>query len=71
LFLQCNCQNNLWAGDLWAQITKEGLAMSLEAVTAGLKEKIGEDCGLGSVLKFDFGDDGILLLGCSSGAQSD
>ena len=36
--------------------------MSLEAVTAGLKEKIGEDCGLGSVLKFDFGDDGILLL---------
>ncbi len=36
--------------------------MSLEAVTAGLKEKIGEDCGLGSVLKFDFGDDGILVL---------
>jgi putative sterol carrier protein len=36
--------------------------MSLEAVTAGLKEKVGEDCGLGSVLKFDFGDDGILVL---------
>ena len=36
--------------------------MSLEAVTAGLKEKIGEDCGLGSVLKFDFGADGILVL---------
>jgi len=32
--------------------------MSLELVTAGLKEKIGEDCGLGSILKFDFGDDG-------------
>jgi putative sterol carrier protein len=36
--------------------------MSLQAVTAGLKEKVGEDCGLGSVLKFDFGDDGILVL---------
>ena len=36
--------------------------MSLEAVTAGLKDKVGEDCGLGSILKFDFGDDGILVL---------
>lgn len=36
--------------------------MSLELVTAGLKEKVGEDCGLGAVLKFDFGDDGILVL---------
>ena len=36
--------------------------MSLEFVTAGLKEKVGEDCGLGAVLKFDFGDDGILVL---------
>lgn len=36
--------------------------MSLELVTAGLKEKVGEDCGLGSVLKFNFGDDGILVL---------
>ena len=36
--------------------------MSLEVVTAGLKEKVGEDCGLGSILKFDFGDDGILVL---------
>ena len=39
--------------------------MSLELVTAGLKEKIGEDCGLGSILKFDFGDDGILVLDAS------
>jgi len=39
--------------------------MSLEAVTAGLKEKVGEDCGLGSVLKFDFGDDGFLTLDAS------
>ena len=36
--------------------------MSLEAVTAALKDKIGEDCGLGSILKFDFGDQGILVL---------
>jgi putative sterol carrier protein len=27
-----------------------------------MKEKIGEDCGLGATLKFDFGDDGILFL---------
>tara|TARA_B100000768_G_scaffold102807_1_gene95633 strand:- start:125 stop:439 length:315 start_codon:yes stop_codon:yes gene_type:complete len=36
--------------------------MSLETVTAGLQEKIGEDCGLGATLKFDFGDDGFLFL---------
>ncbi|MDA7853083.1 SCP2 sterol-binding domain-containing protein [Porticoccaceae bacterium] len=36
--------------------------MSLDAVVAGLKEKVGEDCGLGAILKFDFGDDGILVL---------
>ena len=36
--------------------------MSLEAVTAGLKEKVGEDCGLGAKLKFDFGDDGLMVL---------
>ena len=39
--------------------------MSLELVTAGLKEKVGEDCGLGVVLKFDFGGDGILVLDAS------
>ena len=36
--------------------------MSLELVTNGLKEKIGEDCGLSATLKFDFGDDGVLML---------
>jgi|TARA_X000000950_G_scaffold106947_1_gene134767 putative sterol carrier protein len=36
--------------------------MSLELVTAGLKEKIGEDCGLGATVKFDFGDSGKLFL---------
>ena len=39
--------------------------MSLQEVTAGLAEKVGEDCGLGSILKFDFGDDGILVLDAS------
>lgn len=36
--------------------------MSIDKVTAGLKEKIGEDCGLGATLKFDFGADGIVML---------
>jgi len=36
--------------------------MSLELVTAGLHEKVGEDCGLGAILKFDFGDDGLIVL---------
>jgi len=36
--------------------------MSLELVTAGLQEKVGEDCGLGATLKFDFGDDGLIVL---------
>jgi len=39
--------------------------MSLELVTAGLKEKVGEDCGLGAILKFDFGEEGILVLDAS------
>jgi len=36
--------------------------MSLDAVAAGLQEKVGEDCGLGATIKFDFGDDGVLVL---------
>lgn len=36
--------------------------MSLDAVKAGLKEKIGEDCGLGAIIKFDFGDEGHIVL---------
>ena len=36
--------------------------MSLEKVTNGLKEKVGEDCGLGASVKFDFGEDGLLFL---------
>jgi len=36
--------------------------MSLEIVVDGLKQKIGEDCGLGAIVKFDFGDRGKVIL---------
>ena len=36
--------------------------MSLQKIIDGLKEKIGDDCGLGAVVKFDFGDQGSLIL---------
>jgi putative sterol carrier protein len=36
--------------------------MSLEQITNGIRERVGEDCGLGASLKFDFGDDGIVVL---------
>lgn len=31
-------------------------------ITAGLKQAIGEDCGLGARLKLNFGKDGIIFL---------
>ena len=36
--------------------------MSVEQVVDSLKEKIGEDCGLGAILKFNFGEDGCVTL---------
>lgn len=36
--------------------------MSLEATTAKIREKVGEDCGMGAKLKFDLGDDGTILI---------
>lgn len=36
--------------------------MSIESATTKIKEKVGEDCGLGSTLKFDCGDDGVIFL---------
>ncbi len=36
--------------------------MSLESATTTIKGKVGEDCGLGSSIKFDCGDDGVILL---------
>lgn len=36
--------------------------MSLEQNTQTIKERVGEDCGLGATLKFDFGDDGVIFI---------
>ncbi|MCS5587858.1 MAG: SCP2 sterol-binding domain-containing protein [Porticoccaceae bacterium] len=36
--------------------------MSLDKVVTGLQERIGEDCGLDATIKFDFGDQGIVML---------
>ena len=36
--------------------------MSLQQITEGLRERAGDDSGLGASLKFDFGDDGIVFL---------
>ena len=36
--------------------------MSLENVTNTIKERVGEDCGLGATLKFDLGDDGKVFV---------
>ena len=36
--------------------------MSLQQITEGMRERVGEDCGLGAKVKWDFGDDGIVLL---------
>lgn len=36
--------------------------MSIENVTATIREKVGTDCGLGGSIKFHCGDDGILVV---------
>jgi putative sterol carrier protein len=36
--------------------------MSLESTTSTIKQKVGDDCGLGAKLKFDLGDDGTILI---------
>lgn len=36
--------------------------MSIEDLTNTVKEKVGEDCGLGASLKFDCGDDGVIYI---------
>jgi len=40
----------------------KGTTMSLETCTAAIRERIGEDCGLGATLKFNFGDDGVICV---------
>ena len=39
--------------------------MSLEQLTNGMRDRVGEDCGLGAVVKWDFGDGTFLLLDAS------
>ena len=36
--------------------------MLLQKVVDGLKQKVGEDCGLAAIIKFDFGDQGKVVL---------
>ncbi len=36
--------------------------MSTEALTTKFRERMGQDSGLDAVLKFDLGDDGVILL---------
>lgn len=36
--------------------------MSLESATETIRTRVGEDCGLGATLKFDFGDDGVIMI---------
>lgn len=34
----------------------------LQLVTEGMRAAVGEDCGLGAVVKFDFGADGVVVI---------
>ena len=36
--------------------------MSLQSITEAMRQKMGEDSGLGSSLKFDCGADGIIVI---------
>lgn len=37
-------------------------AEALRLVTEGLRDAVGTDCGLGKVVKFDFGEDGVVVI---------
>ncbi|MEE1556837.1 MAG: SCP2 sterol-binding domain-containing protein [Alphaproteobacteria bacterium] len=39
--------------------------MSLQELTDGMRDRVGEDCGLGAAIKWDFGDGTFLLLDAS------
>lgn len=39
--------------------------MTIQTIINGLQERIGNDCGLGAVVKFDFGDQGSVFLDAS------
>lgn len=36
--------------------------MSLESLTDGVRQRVGDDSGLGATVKFDFGDDGVIFV---------
>ncbi|MBC8070615.1 MAG: SCP2 sterol-binding domain-containing protein [Deltaproteobacteria bacterium] len=36
--------------------------MSLETITTTVKEKVGNDCGLGATLKFHLGSEGVVHI---------
>ena len=36
--------------------------MSLEAMTTGIKEKVGDHSPIAKVVKFSFGDDGVITI---------
>jgi putative sterol carrier protein len=36
--------------------------MSLEDITSTMKTRVGDDCGIPKVIKFDFGADGIVRI---------
>tara|TARA_R110002072_G_scaffold127016_1_gene264125 strand:+ start:542 stop:844 length:303 start_codon:yes stop_codon:yes gene_type:complete len=39
---------------------------TLQEITEGLRERVGEDSGLDATLKFDFGDEGIVYVDAAS-----
>jgi putative sterol carrier protein len=39
-----------------------GTSMDIQTATEQLRAKVGEDCGLGAVLKFDCGADGAIVI---------
>ena len=36
--------------------------MDMQAITEALRTKVGDESGLGAVLKFDCGDDGVVVI---------
>jgi len=40
----------------------ESLSMDIQTATEQLRAKVGNDCGLGAVLKFDCGADGAVVI---------
>jgi putative sterol carrier protein len=36
--------------------------MSLNEVTTNMRARVGDDCGIPKVIKFDFGDEGIVRI---------